>query len=68
MNTLPFVDREGATRFTCEDCGRAVLAAYEAKTCVCLSCQFLRDHPLTPVPTAFGFINSALAAGSNRDG
>ena len=60
---IPFVDREGATHFTCEDCGRSVLAAYEAKTCVCLSCQFVRDHS-PRLPTGFGWINSALAAGS----
>ncbi len=60
---IPFVDREGATHFTCEDCGRSISASYEAKTCVCLSCQWLRDHPLAPVPTGFGFINSALEAG-----
>lgn len=59
---IPFADRDGATRFTCEDCGRSVLAAYEVKTCVCLSCQFARDHNL-PKPTVFSFINSALTAG-----
>jgi len=67
---IPFVDRDGATHFTCEDCGRSVLAAYETKTCVCLSCQFVRDHSLSEKPlqpsdrAGFGWINSALAAGS----
>ena len=63
---IPFVDREGATHFTCEDCGRSVRASYEAKTCVCLSCQFVRDHNLR-LPLGFGWINSALAAGRSAE-
>jgi hypothetical protein len=33
------------THFTCEDCGATVKAVYETATCVCLSCQFRRNHP-----------------------
>jgi ribosomal protein L37E len=65
-NLSPFLDRQGATHFTCEDCGREVHCSYEARTCVCLSCQFVRDHDL-PKAVGFGWINSSLAAGTAVD-
>lgn len=50
MPVVSFVAKDGSERFTCVDCGSAVLAAlpnirYEDKDSVCMVCRFIRNNP-----------------------
>jgi hypothetical protein len=40
MTIKPFKRKDGATEFTCTNCGVYVLAEYEVLEALCLNCQY----------------------------